>query len=205
MSNPARYTREITTAGLGGLRGTSRTSRAGVGAMVSSAEIAHGRLRRIKRYDIPARRCFFPIRLVHLSAPSNPVTLYTSSPSSSGSASTTLLAFTFRFSQTTHANNKQTNLTVVASTPTSTASLSETLLKTPRARDIHSPHTFQSSFRILGFVTAKQTVTFPAHHQLSAHLNPPTHYHTTNSQDALLPDHCRAPVRFRRLCPRAIA
>jgi hypothetical protein len=107
----------------------------GVGAVVSPAEIAHGRLRRIIRHNSPAHGCFLSKRFVHLSASSNPVTL--------------LYQFAVQLRQCQHhapctyiplhSNNKQTNVTLVAST--TTTSLSKKLLKTPYARDIPSSHT----------------------------------------------------------------
>jgi hypothetical protein len=139
---PLSGTRKTTTAGLGELRWARR---AGVSAVASSAEIAHGRLRRIIRYNNPPV-VSSPNASSTSRTPSNPVTLLYQFAVSSGSASTTLLATTFSFSQlqTTNQPNKQPNLGVVAPSTPKTASLPETLLKTPRAQDIHSAQTHSS-------------------------------------------------------------
>jgi hypothetical protein len=109
---PLSGTRKNTTAGLGELRWARR---AGVSAVASSAEIAHGKLRRIIRHDKPAR-CFLFKRLVHLTYPVPTQSLfYTSSPSSSGSASTTLLAITFSFSQQQQTTKQTHNHTSASS------------------------------------------------------------------------------------------
>jgi hypothetical protein len=158
---PLSGTRKNTTAGLGELRWARR---AGVSAVASSAEIAHGRLRRIIRYDKPAR-CFLLKRLVHLTYPVPTQSLfYTSSPSSSGSASTTLLAITFSFSQqqqTTRQTHTQPS-----------ASSHQQHQKQPHSLRHCSRHHAQETFIQLRHIPIQlQDLASLVHPQLPANLN----------------------------------